>query len=87
MCRIIYKYLNTPRSCPKSDSAAICHKLLHVYLQINAAVDEMAVHAEANCRLMSMRSSNQKLSQGERKKATELFHYIAVSIPSQVDQL
>jgi len=49
-------------------------------MQINAALDELASCAEANHRLMAAaRASNSKLSGPDRKRATELYHSIAVS--------
>jgi hypothetical protein len=53
---------------------------VHVLLQINAAVDELAGFAEANARLMAAaRSNSAKLVGAERKHATELLHSVAVS--------
>lgn len=50
-------------------------------VQVNAAVDEMAGHAEATCRLLvAAQTSGQKLTTSERKKATELLHTVAVSL-------
>lgn len=43
------------------------------------AVDELAVHAENNHRLLAaLRSTSQKLSGVERKRAAELTHAMAV---------
>lgn len=48
-------------------------------VQVNAAVDEMAGHAEATGRLLlAAQNSGQKLTTSERKKATELLHSVAV---------
>lgn len=50
-------------------------------VQVNAAVDEMAGHAEATGRLLlAAQTSGQKLTTSERKKATELLHSVAVSL-------
>ena len=47
--------------------------------QVNAAVEELAVHAENNNRLLAaLRSTTQKLSGVERKRAAELTHAMAV---------
>ena len=49
--------------------------------QVNTAVEELAVHAEANHKLLAaLRSTTQKLSGAERKRAAELVHAMAVSI-------
>ena len=45
-------------------------------------MDELAVHAEANTRLLAaLRSTSQKLSGVERKRAAELVHAMAVRWP------
>ena len=51
--------------------------------QVNAALEEMAGHAEANSRLLAAARSQQTakhLAPAERKRATELLHSVAVRV-------
>lgn len=71
---------------PTGPASRRCAPVLLHHVQVNAALDEAALHAEQLARWMAAVRAHavQRVPAEERKRASELFHAIAVSLHCSV---